>query len=53
MVIFINMFITRDTNGSPDMILTAFDEKFHEKKDEIPLGACRPPYTSNYSILGI
>ena len=24
------------------MILTAFDVKFHEKKDEIPPGACRP-----------
>ena len=39
--------------GSPDMILTAFDVKFHEKKDEIPPGACRPPYTSKYSILAI
>ena len=28
--------------GSPDMILTAFDVKFHETKDELPLGACRP-----------
>ena len=28
---------------SPDMILTAFDVKFHEKKDEIPPEACRPP----------
>ena len=25
------------------MILTAFDEKFDEKTDEIPPGACRPP----------
>ena len=25
------------------MILTAFDVKFHEKKDEIPPRACRPP----------
>ena len=24
------------------MILTAFDVKFHEKKDEIPPEACRP-----------
>ena len=39
--------------GSPDMILTAFDVKFHEQKNEIPPGACRPPYASNYSILGI
>ena len=28
--------------GSPDMILIAFDGKFHEKKDEIPPRACRP-----------
>ena len=26
-----------------DMILTAFDGKFDEKKDEIPPRACRPP----------
>ena len=52
-VTFINMVITGVKNGSPDMILTAFDGKFHEKKDEIPPGACRPPYTSKYSILGI
>ena len=25
------------------MILTAFDGKFHEKKDELPPEACRPP----------
>ena len=53
MVLFLNIVITRDKNGSPDMILTAFDVKFHEKKDEIPPVACRPPYTSNYLILGI
>ena len=28
--------------GSPDMILTAFDVKFDEKKDEIPPRSCRP-----------
>ena len=28
---------------SPDMILTAFDVKFHAQKDEIPPRACRPP----------
>ena len=28
--------------GSPDMILTAFDVKFHEKKDELPPGAWNP-----------
>ena len=32
MISFINMLITRDTNRSPDMILTASDGKFHEKK---------------------
>ena len=36
------MVITRFKNASPDMILTAFDGKFHEKKDEIPPKACRP-----------
>ena len=41
--VFINMAITRVKNGSPDMILTAFDWKFHEKKDELPPEACRPP----------
>ena len=25
------------------MILTAFDVKFHEKKNELPPRACRPP----------
>ena len=29
-------------NGSPDMIPTAFEGKFDEKKDEIPPGICRP-----------
>ena len=29
-------------NGSPDMILVAFDGKFDEKKNEIPPGICRP-----------
>ena len=53
MCVFINMVITRVKNGSPDMILTPFDRKFHEKKDEIPPKAHRPPYTSKYSILGI
>ena len=31
----------------------AFDVKFHEKKDEIPPGICRPPHTSKFSILGV
>ena len=47
------MVINGVKNGSPDMILTAFEGKFHEKKDEIPPRACRPPYTSKYSILEI
>ena len=37
------MVLVRDKNGSPDMIMTAFDGKFDDKKDEIPPGACRPP----------
>ena len=53
MFTFINMVMTRVKNRSPDMILTTFDGKFDEKKDEIPPGICRPPYTSNFSILGI
>ena len=53
MIAFINMVITRIKNRSPDMIMTAFDGKFHEKKDELPPGACRPPYTFIYAILGI
>jgi len=53
MFTFINMVITRVKNGSPDMILTAFDGKFDEKKDEIPPGAYRPPYTFIYPVLGI
>ena len=32
--VFINMAITRVKNGSPDIILTAFDWKFDEKKDD-------------------
>ena len=43
MVTFINMGITRIKNGSPDMILTAFDGKLNEKKDELPPGAFGPP----------
>ena len=53
MVTFINMVITRVKNESPDLILTAFDGKFDENKDEILPGACRPPYTFIYLILGI
>ena len=36
------MVITWLKNWSPDMILTAFDVKFHETKDEIPPEVCRP-----------
>ena len=32
MVTFINMVITRVKNGSPDMILTAFEGKFDKNK---------------------
>ena len=53
MVTFLNMVITRVKNGSPDMILTPFDGKFHEKKSEIPPGVHRPPYANNFSILRI
>ena len=46
------MVITRVKNRSPDMILTPFDGKFDEKKNEIPFGICRP-HMLQYSILGI
>ena len=36
------MVITRVTTASADMILTAFDVKFHETKDEMPPEVCRP-----------
>ena len=45
--VFINIVITRIKNGSPDMILTPFDRKFDEKKDEIPPGICRPHLLQN------
>ena len=35
------------TKGSPDMILSAFDVKCHEKKKEIHLRARRPPTKNN------
>ena len=41
-VTFIDMVITGVKNGFPDMILTPFDGKFNEKKDEIPPETCRP-----------
>ena len=37
----------RVKNGSPDMIPTAFEGKFDEKKDEIPPGICRPHLLQN------
>ena len=43
MYVFMNMLRTNVKNVSPDMILTAFDGKFQEKKDELPPKACRPP----------
>ena len=52
-----HMFLKNGHNssprGSPDMILTAFDRKFHEKKNEIPPGACNPSYTFICPILEI
>ena len=47
MVTFIKMVIIRFKNGSPDMIPTAFEGKFDEKKDEIPPGICRPHMLQN------
>ena len=41
MVTFIKIVITRVKNRSPDMIPTAFEGKFDEKKDDIPPGICR------------
>ena len=41
-VTFMNMVITGVENGSPDMILVAFEGKFDEKKDGIPPRICRP-----------
>ena len=36
MIIFINMVITRDKNGSPGMILTAFDGIMRKKMRYLP-----------------
>ena len=36
------MVMTQVKNGSPDMILTAFEGKCDLTKDEIPLEVCRP-----------
>ena len=48
MVTFIKIVITRIKNRSPDMILTPFDGKFDEKKDEIPPGICRVHMHQNF-----
>ena len=32
-----------DPKGSPDMILNAFDVKFHNKNEGTPPKACKPP----------
>ena len=37
------MVITRVKNKSPEMIMTPFDVKFHERKDELPPEARNPP----------
>ena len=47
------MVITRIKNGSPDMILTAFDRKFDEKRDEIPPGIYRLHIFEIYQNWGV
>ena len=42
MITFINMVITGVENGSPDIILVAFERKLDEKKDEMHPDICRP-----------
>ena len=42
MITFIKMVITGVQNGSTGIMLVPFDDKFHEKKDELPPEACRP-----------
>ena len=42
MYVFTNVVIVRVKNASPDMILKAFDVKFHEKQNENPPEVCRP-----------
>ena len=44
------MVIIGVENWSPDMIPVAFEGQFHEKKDEIPLGICRPHIFEFFSI---
>ena len=50
---FYNIGCNSGPTGSPDMILTPSDLKFHEKKNEIPPRACNPSHTFIYPILGI
>ena len=44
------MVINGVENGSPDMNLVSFDGKFDDKKDEIPLGICRPHMLQIFNI---
>ena len=53
MVTFIKMVITRVKNRSPDMILTPFDRKFNEKKDEIPPAIYRTHIFEIYQYWGV
>ena len=34
--------------GAPDMSLSAFDVKFHDKNEGMPPGACRPPKSEKH-----
>ena len=53
MVTFINMVITGIGNWSPDMIPVAFERKFDEKFDEIPLGIYRPHRVEKFQYWGV
>ena len=53
MVTFMKMVITRVENGSPDMILVAFERKFNEKFDEIPPGIYRPHIVDFFQYWGV
>ena len=52
-VTFINIVINGIENGSPDMILVAFEGKFDGKKDEIPPGNCRPHMLQIFQYWGL
>ena len=47
------MVITAVENRSPDMIPVAFEEKFDEKKDEIPPGIYRPHIIEIFQYWGV